>query len=76
MIVQDQELPKPTSRLSNFVPPKAIESANTEVVKVKNKGPRGTRSVPYHFDSHLGRGIRWVNELQSMASQHGLCHKF
>ena len=38
-IVQDQGLPEPTSSLSNFVPPKAIESANTEVEKVKNKGP-------------------------------------
>ena len=38
-IVQDQELPEPTSSLSNFVPPKAIESANTDVEKVKNKGP-------------------------------------
>ena len=42
-IVQDQGLPEPTSSLSNFVPPKAIESANTEVEKVKNKGPRGAR---------------------------------
>ena len=38
-IVQDQGLPEPTSSLSNFVSPKAIESANTEVEKVKNKGP-------------------------------------
>ena len=38
-IVQDQGLPEPTSSLSNFVPPKAIELANTEVEKVKNKGP-------------------------------------
>ena len=45
--VQDQGLPEPTSSLSNFVPPKAIELANTEVDKVKNKGPRGTRSAPY-----------------------------
>ena len=28
-IVQDQGLPEPTSSLSNFVPPKAIESAST-----------------------------------------------
>ena len=47
VIVQDQGLPEPTSSLSNFVPPKAIESANTEVEKVKNKGPRGTSSAPY-----------------------------
>ena len=46
-IVQDQGLPEPTSSLSNFVPPKAIESTNTEVEQVKNKGPRGTRSAPY-----------------------------
>ena len=46
-IVQDQGLPEPTSSLSNFVPPKAIELANTEVEKVKNKGPQGTRSAPY-----------------------------
>ena len=35
-IVQDQGLPETTSRLSNFMPPKAIELANTEVEKVKN----------------------------------------
>ena len=46
VIVQDQGLPKPTSSLSNLVPPKAIELANTEVEKVKNKGPRGARSAP------------------------------
>ena len=39
-IVQDQGLPEPTSSLSNFVPSKAIELANTEVEKVKKKGPR------------------------------------
>ena len=43
-IVQDQGLLEPTSRLSNFVPPKAITSANTEVEKVKNKEPPGARS--------------------------------
>ena len=49
LIVQDQGLPEPTSRLSNlvFVPPKANESANTEVEKVQNKEPRGARSAPY-----------------------------
>ena len=36
-IVQDQGLPEPTSSLSNFVPPKAIRSANTEVEKVEKK---------------------------------------
>ena len=36
-IVQNQGLPQPASSLSNFVPPKAIESANTEVEKVKKK---------------------------------------
>ena len=46
-IVQDQGLPEPTSSLSNVVPPKAIELANTEVEKVKNKGPQGARSAPY-----------------------------
>ena len=47
MIVQDQGLPEPTSNLSNFVSPKAIELANTEVEKVKNKGSRGARSAPH-----------------------------
>ena len=46
-IVQDQGLLEPTSHLSNFVPYKANESANTEVKKVQNKGPRGARSAPY-----------------------------
>ena len=61
-IVQDKGLPELTSSLSNFVPSKAIELANTEIEKVKNKGPRGARSAPY-FPL---RGFRWVNELQSM----------
>ena len=47
VIVQDQGLPEPTNSLSNFVPPKAIESANTAIKKVKNKGPQGARSAPY-----------------------------
>ena len=34
---QDLGLPEPTSSLSNFVPPKVIESANTEVEKVDHK---------------------------------------
>ena len=46
-IVQDQGLPEPTSSLSNFVPPKVIELANTEVEKVENKGSRGARSAQY-----------------------------
>ena len=46
-IVQDQGLPEPTSSLSNFVPPKVIELANTEVEKVEKKGSRGTRSAQY-----------------------------
>ena len=78
-IVQDQRLPEPTSSLSNFVPPKAIELANTEVEKVKNKGPQGTRSAPYLNLTPtvlLLRGFRWVKELQSMASQHGLFPDF
>ena len=36
-IVQDEGLPEPTSTLSNFVPPEAIELANTEVVNLKKK---------------------------------------
>ena len=74
MIVQDQGLPEPTSSLSNFVPPKAIESANTEVEKVKNKGPRGARSAPYLILTPAKRFQ--VNDLQNMASQHGSRHKF
>ena len=69
MIVQDQGLPEPTSSLSNFVPPKTIELANTEVEKVKNNGPRDTRSVPYLI---LTPVQIWVKDLQSMAS----CYKF
>ena len=73
-IFQDQGLPEPTSSLSNFVPPKAIESANTEVEKVKNKGPRGARSAPYLILT-LAQRFQ-VNKLQSMASQYGSRHKF
>ena len=42
-VIQDEELPEPSSCLSNTVPLKAIEMANAKVVKVKNKPPRGTR---------------------------------
>ena len=48
-VIQDEELPEPSSCLSNIVPLKAIEMANAEVVKVKNKPPCGTRSAPYLF---------------------------
>ena len=48
-IIQDQGLPEPTSSLSNFVSPKAIELANTEVEKVKNKGPQGARSASQYY---------------------------
>ena len=47
MPIQDEGLPEPNSSWNNVVPPKAIEMANAEVVKVKNKAPRGGRSVPY-----------------------------
>ena len=49
MPIQDEGLPEPNSSLNNVVPPKAIEMANAEIVhvKVKNKAPRGGRSVPY-----------------------------
>ena len=68
VIVQDQRLPEPTSSLSNFVPPKAIELANTEVEKVKNKGPQGTRSAPYLILTPtvpLLRGFRWVKSCRA-----------
>ena len=75
MIVQDQGLPEPTSRLSNFVPPKAIESANTEVEKVKNREPRGARSAPYLILTPAQRF-----QVGKKAAEHGitawLCHKF
>ena len=51
VIVQDQGLSKPTSSLSNFVPSKVIELANTEVEKVKNKIPRGARLEYYLTES-------------------------
>ena len=38
-IVQYQGLPEPTSSLSNYVSPQAIELENTEVEKVKKKRP-------------------------------------
>jgi len=47
MQIQDERLPEPSSALSGVVPPKAIEMANAEVIKVKNKVPHGTRSAPY-----------------------------
>ena len=49
-MTQDKELPQPSSKLSNVMPPKAIEMANAEEAKVKNKAPRGVaRSAPYLF---------------------------
>ena len=45
--IQDEGLPESSSSLSNVVPPNANEMANAKVVKVKNKTPHGSRSVPY-----------------------------
>ena len=74
-IVQDKGLPEPTSSLSNFVPPEAIESANTKVEKVKNKGPQSARSAPYLI---LTSTQRFQMGKRDMASQHGftsqICH--
>ena len=67
-IVQDQGFPEPTSSLSNFMPHKVIELANTEVEKVNNKGPRGIRSAQYLPLT----GLRWVKQLQKMASKYGI----
>ena len=66
-IVQDQGLPEPTSSLSNFVPPKTIELANTEVEKVKNKGPQGARSAPYLILTPTQRF-----EVGKRAAEHGV----
>ena len=66
--IQDEGLPEPSSSLSNVVPPKAIEMANAEVVKVKNKAPHGARSVPYLILTPAQR-YEVSKELQSMALQ-------
>ena len=66
-IVQDQGLPEPTSSLSKFVPPKAIELANNEVEKVKNKGPQGARSSLY-----LILTPSWRFELGKRPAKHGV----
>ena len=66
-----QGLPEPTSSLSNFVPPKAIESANTEVEKMKNKRPRGARSAPYLILTSTQRF-----QVGKGAAEHGSCYKF
>ena len=67
MPIQDEGLPEPSSSLSNVVPPKAIEMANAEVVKVKNKAPRGGRSVPYLILTPAQR-----YEVGKRAAEHGV----
>ena len=47
ILIQEEELPKPSSSLSNFMPLMTIEMANFKVLKVKNKIPNGKKSVPY-----------------------------
>ena len=65
--IQDEGLPEPSSSLSNVVPPKAIEMANAEVVKVKNKARRGSRSVPYLILTPAQR-----YEVGKRAAEHGV----
>lgn len=65
--VQDEELPEPTSSLNSVVPSKAIELANSEVLKLKNKGPRGARSAPYLILTPAQR-----YEVGKRAAEHGV----
>ena len=65
--MQDEELPEPSSCLSDVVPPKAIEMANAEVSKVKNKPPRGARSAPYLILTPAQR-----YEVGKRAAEHGV----
>ena len=65
--IQDEGLPEPSSSLINVVPPKAIEMTNAEVVKVKNKAPRGSRSVPYLILTPAQR-----YEVGKIAAEHGI----
>ena len=67
VLIQDEGLPEPSSSLSNVVPPKAIEMANAEVVKVKNKAPRSSRSVPYLILTPAQR-----YEVGKRAAEHGV----
>ena len=64
--IQDEELPEPSSCLSN-VPPKAIEMTNAIVVKMKNKPPRGTRLAPYLILTPTQR-----YEVGKRAAEHGI----
>ena len=69
-IVQDQgllHLLEPTCSLSTFVPYKAIELANTEVEKVKNKGP--CTSPPFVLPSQTCPATKLHYVLQSMFSE-------
>ena len=66
-IVQDKGLPEPTSSLSNVVPPKSIELANTEIEKLKNKGPLDARSAPYLILTHAQR-----YEVGKRTAEHGV----
>ena len=54
------------------MPPKVIALANTEVEKVKNKGPQGTRSAPYLILTPAQRFQAGKRAAEHMAS----CHKF
>ena len=66
-VVQDEELPESSSCLSNVVLAKAIEMANSEFVKVKNKTPRGSRSAPYLILTPAQR-----YEVGKRAAEHGV----
>ena len=66
-IIQEKVLPELTSSLSNVVPPKAIQLENTEVEKLKNKGPRGARSAPYLILTP----VQWY-KVGKRAAEHGI----
>ena len=65
-MIQDEELPEPSSCLSNVLP-KAIEVVNAKVVKMKNKPPLGTRSASYLILTPTQR-----YEVGKRATEHGI----
>ena len=65
-----EELPKPSSSFSNFMPLKTIEMANFKVLKVKNKIPNGKKSVPYSILT-----AQWY-EVSKRATEYGVIAYF
>ena len=64
---RDERLPEPNDSLSKSVPTNAIELANAEVLKLKDKAPRDNRTGPYLMLTPA----QWY-EVGKRAAEHGV----